>query len=65
MASASDHPIMDDQPDADHEAPVEPRSRRPGTERIVIHDDFADPLPAFEHWADSPIVPSDEPEPSA
>ena len=31
----------------------EPRPRQPGHERIVIHDDFDDPLPEFAEYQDS------------
>ncbi len=30
----------------------EPRPRRPGHERIVIHDNFDDPLPEFAEYTD-------------
>ncbi len=35
--------------------PVEaPTPRQPGHERIVIHDDFDDPLPEFAEYTDVP-----------
>ncbi len=39
-------------------SPVEgPRPRRPGTERIVIRDDFDDPLPEFDPDNSDPADP--------
>ncbi len=38
----------------------EPRPRQPGHERIVIHDDFDDPLPEFAEY-----MSTGEPTPNA
>jgi hypothetical protein len=42
--------------------PLAPPRRGLGHDRVVIHDDFDDPLPDFDALEHSPIVPADEAE---
>ena len=35
-----------------------PQPRRPGTDRIVIHDDFDDPLPDFADYLGDTATPA-------
>jgi prevent-host-death family protein len=41
--------------------PIEaPMPRQPGHDRIVIHDDFDDPLPDFADYVGGPDVPREQ-----